>query len=449
MAVTNLGRRFLLWCANEHNDFRIPEILSIASLFKINLEWVEKNTTQPYVVVDVPSIDDIKKLMSRSTLVRSAYELWGMGPSKIEMYSQLRSLPTEFLKSYSKSSFCIRVETFCRTLTLAEKIRKIEEFDFLPLEGPINLKNPEETFLLLEYYSGDSRDVSRKPTHVSFGRLICHGQRDKITLLNLKDRKFIGNTSMDPQLSLIMANQGLVERNSLVFDPFVGSGSVLVAAAYFGAYIWGVDIDYKMLHGKAKPTRCQTKRREENESVALNLQQYDCGSRYMDVIVGDSSRSMWRDNVEFDSIITDPPYGVRESLEKVGKKTPDVPEIKQEYLKTHIPCKVNYKTHEMYTDLLNYAAKHLKIGGRLVYWLPVFFTSFSVESIPLHSCLELVSYSEQELAKYSKRYLITMTKVRHPEGESDVTKVKEFVSSFNKLSFLPTENSTCQTNDRD
>lgn len=39
---------------------------------------------------------------------------------------------------------------------------------------------------------------------------------------------------MDPQLSILMANQALVKPGHLVMDPFVGSGSLLVAAAKFG-----------------------------------------------------------------------------------------------------------------------------------------------------------------------------------------------------------------------
>lgn len=52
--------------------------------------------------------------------------------------------------------------------------------------------------------------------------------------ISLKTRKFIGNTSMDPQLSVLMANQALVEPGHLVLDPFVGTGSLLVPAAKFG-----------------------------------------------------------------------------------------------------------------------------------------------------------------------------------------------------------------------
>lgn len=60
---------------------------------------------------------------------------------------------------------------------------------------------------------------------------------------------------MDAQLSLLMANQARVREGDLCLDPFVGSGSLLIAAAHFGGYILGTDIDYLMLHAKTRPTR--------------------------------------------------------------------------------------------------------------------------------------------------------------------------------------------------
>lgn len=60
---------------------------------------------------------------------------------------------------------------------------------------------------------------------------------------------------MDPQLSLLMANQAQVRSSEVVLDPFVGTGSLLVAAAQFGAYVLGTDIDYLMLHARTRPSR--------------------------------------------------------------------------------------------------------------------------------------------------------------------------------------------------
>ena len=55
---------------------------------------------------------------------------------------------------------------------------------------------------------------------------------------------------MDPLLSLVMANQACVKKSSLVYDPFVGTGSLLIGAAHFGAVAAGADIDKSLLHGR-------------------------------------------------------------------------------------------------------------------------------------------------------------------------------------------------------
>jgi hypothetical protein len=49
---------------------------------------------------------------------------------------------------------------------------------------------------------------------------------------------------------------------------------------------------------------------------------------------------------------------------QVGKPIPE------EHRATHIPGTVSYGIAEVMTDLLNFAVKYLRKGGRLVYWLP-------------------------------------------------------------------------------
>lgn len=53
-------------------------------------------------------------------------------------------------------------------------------------------------------------------------------------LVDLKKRLYLGPTSLDPSLALIMANMGGVKRGHLAFDPFAGTASILVALAHFG-----------------------------------------------------------------------------------------------------------------------------------------------------------------------------------------------------------------------
>ena len=60
---------------------------------------------------------------------------------------------------------------------------------------------------------------------------------------------------MDPEISFAMSNMALVRPSSFVFDPFVGTGSLLVAAAKHGAFVAGTDIDYNCVHGVGKSSR--------------------------------------------------------------------------------------------------------------------------------------------------------------------------------------------------
>ena len=81
------------------------------------------------------------------------------------------------------------------------------------------------------------------------------------------------------------------------------------------------------------------------------------------------------------------PYGVREGGRKVGSSRPvpnPVPDdqyvfiiiivIKLElfYRKEgHISAVHSYNMSDIYSDLLDLAARYLVVGGRLVYWIPI------------------------------------------------------------------------------
>lgn len=44
-----------------------------------------------------------------------------------------------------------------------------------------------------------------------------------------------------------------VKKGDLVYDPFVGTGSILVAAAHFGAHTIGADIDIRVVRDGEQP----------------------------------------------------------------------------------------------------------------------------------------------------------------------------------------------------
>uniref|UniRef100_A0AAG5CWZ6 tRNA (guanine(10)-N(2))-methyltransferase TRMT11 n=1 Tax=Anopheles atroparvus TaxID=41427 RepID=A0AAG5CWZ6_ANOAO len=430
-------KKYVLWFAQEHVDFRQSEIASLMRLWNIQMNTTANhNPERPFWVVEMQNDDAARKLASRSMSLRCIFELWahsGQGlqcfHKQLQQYieSNHHSLAVHF---ETEKSFKITVETYNKHFTQDEKVAKIETMQYLPVTGPVNLKNPDVHFWYIEFWGMDPMQVPEQPHEVLFGRWVADGKRDMINEISLKKRKFIGNTSMDPQLSLLMANQALVRGGDLVFDPFAGSGSLLVAAAKFGAYVLGADIDYMIVHGKSKPTRVNQKVREKDESIYANLQQYGCGGLFVDVLIADFSRSIWSENIVLDSIITDPPYGIREATERIEFKTKRKTTVMTEDA-VHYPSTSPYQLCQMYKDLLQFSARHLKLGGRLVCWFPVLKKDYESNILPRHKCLQLVANSEQPLSGYSSRRLLTYEKILGNTDEEDafempVTVVENF-----------------------
>ncbi|XP_047369766.1 tRNA (guanine(10)-N2)-methyltransferase homolog isoform X1 [Vespa velutina] len=416
-------KKYLFWFAHEHINFRLPEMESIFYMFDIKLPSIS-NRDQPYWIVDISSEKIVHKIASRAVSLRFCLELWANGKNNEELHNNLKTYPIEQIKLYAdkEKSFKIIVETFCKHFSQGEKIQKIESFSYLPLQGPVKLKNPDTTLYYIEFYGLDPNEIPDKPYELFFGRWIADGQRDLIQKFSLKRRKFIGNTSMDPQLSLIMANQAQIKTGDIVLDPFVGTGSLLVAASHFGGYTLGTDIDFLMLHGRTRPTRIKQKIREKDENVAANMEQYGRSSYYIDVIISDFSYPLWKSDMFIDAIITDPPYGIRESTERIGTMKAN-PVIEEHQVSTHIPSKVEYGLPQIYKDLLNFAAKHLKITGRLVCWYPIFRDQYSSDQLPIHPCLQLIANSEQVLSNYTSRILLTYEKVKEPQETDDINSI--------------------------
>lgn len=230
---------------------------------------------------------------------------------------------------------------------------------------------------------------------------------------SLKNRSFLGPTSTDAELSLVMVNLGLICAGRLIWDPFVGSGSLLIASTHHGAICFGSDIDMQIISGK------------EGKSMRDNFEQYhlpfpelfcvDASAR------GASALSAFHLELDprtgafvspsqafFHAIVTDPPYGIRAGARKSGTtgRSADAAE-------TSHPMLLKYSGVEVMRDLLELAARVLVCGGRLVYLLPVDKNYVkNKHQLPSHPCLNLIADSglEQKLDRSWSRRLITMEK---------------------------------------
>ncbi|XP_063773357.1 tRNA (guanine(10)-N2)-methyltransferase homolog isoform X1 [Pseudophryne corroboree] len=417
---------FLKQAFPAHQLCTVHEIQSLISLYCGSCTNIQDNHVKsPFCVLSIPCEQVARKIMKRTVCAKSLFELWGHGRSLTDLQQSIQDYPLDKMDPYLQpnSTYKINIHSFNKALTQTEKLVKIDAMEFLPFKGRVSLQNAEHIFYVLEDYGPDPNSAPKEPLQIYFGRWIADGQRELIDSYSVKKRHFIGNTSMDAGLSFIMANHARVKPNDVVFDPFVGTGGLLVPCAHFGAYVCGTEIDYNTVHGRGKATRMNQKWRGPDENIRANLRQYGLEKHYLDVLVSDASKPIWRKAPLFDAIITDPPYGIRESTRKTGTqkeimKTDQFPE-------SHVPVQLTYHLSDIFLDLLNFAAVFLVVGGRLVYWLPVYRPEYSEEVVPRHPCLKLISNCEQMLSSHTSRRLITMEKVKEFEDKDRYAHLEE------------------------
>lgn len=385
----------------------------------------------------------LKKILERSVCAKFVIHLWAAADSQSNLNELVKQSRWTYLPENCdiKRSFKFSVYCFGKKVTQESKTEKIESMDFLPFDGPIIMKNPDNIFYLVEYYGLGLSNKPTEPLKIFFGKWLSNGNRKAYEDFSLKTRKFISNTSMDPLFSIMMANLALVKPNDIIVDPFVGSGSILIGAANMGAYVLGTDIDFLLLHGQTRSSRAAVKERDPNESILTNFNQYKLESKYLDVIVADASKELWS-NFEFDAIITDPPYGIRENSQKVGTyRNYTIPE---ELADQHIPSKVHYSLENIVDDLFNFSLKNLKLGGRLVFWLPKYRSNNLDESIPKHSSFNLISFAVQQLAQNVDRILVCYEMI---DKKGVIVELPDSIKTF-RSTFLTNTGKTLSLKDK-
>ncbi len=106
------------------------------------------------------------------------------------------------------------VDSFGRSVDVAYQRKTINQFSFMKLNKPVKLDNPEMVYVVQEDYGyfadrPDAPDMSEL-RHIYMGVLLATGNRSIVQRYDVKKRRYLGTTTMDAELSLVMANQALV-----------------------------------------------------------------------------------------------------------------------------------------------------------------------------------------------------------------------------------------------
>ena len=418
-------------------DFRMctfDSALSLASLKPSNV-YARSNfhMLRPYLPAKFPSIEAAGRVSECCSLIKYIGVVVGEGKNFEECLDSLsvRRWPKEIgtREETDKHSWKIDVETFGRRWTREERsgmVRRLAEK--LRREGPVRMKDPQLEFTLIHEYQvgvegdpvgstcggdggggggGGSEDAQPPPRVPAVCPIRCYVVvkvtrdclRRNLSKHHLTKRPFLGPTSMDNEVAHMMCTGGMVKKNDVVFDPFVGTGSILFTATTRGAYTVGSDIDMKILRGNS-----------EGENIFANFDKFELPRP--EIVRGDSSdwSGGWCGKIEgyFDAIITDPPYGIRAGARRSGLKDYTRPyTIKSR--EDHIPATHGYEVGDVMADLLSLSARTLKVGGYLVYLIPTLL-DFTPSDLPTHPLLSLEWCCYQPLQLTMGRRMIVMRK---------------------------------------
>jgi tRNA (guanine10-N2)-methyltransferase len=395
-------------------------------ILEMDSSWSRRATTTDTMT--------ISSILSRCVLVRRIIELWGTKPGttieetaqNVQQWIQQPKEENQLGHTLHDNSCNPPTQTWKITIhTLGAKYTRQEQdamrlqFAFLQLPGKVQMKQPDHEFILIREMELDptgnplyprhglhgtmnKENDTRLPLAAYFGRVLWSRDKNSMEQYDLKKRAYLGPTSMDAELSFVMANLGQVQKGTVVLDPFVGTGSILVSCALRGAYCVGTDIDIRVLRGK------------NDGNIYSNFSQFQLPRP--EVIRSDNAiyhRHFRSSEPWVDTIITDPPYGIRAGARKSGSRLDQPRPVLEENRHDHIAQTRPYNVADVMADLLDVAARVLVMGGRLVYVIPSFASDFDIsKDLPQHDCLELVHLSFQPFTLELGRRMVTMRKIK-------------------------------------
>ncbi|CAB38506.2 tRNA (guanine-N2-)-methyltransferase catalytic subunit Trm11 [Schizosaccharomyces pombe] len=414
---------YLLHLASTHAHFHLPELETLAKIENVEFWLIPKSeylnvafksdksrnqalfshaikefqdsispndaTTQnPFMLAVVNSNEDARRWIRRSIFCKGIYEIYCIGDSFTRLHEKMKELnPAPWDSFKHNSSYKFTFETFGTRRTMKEQLSIISDFEYMQLQGPVSMHNPQHVFTVLE-----NRRNNVEGPKVYFGHWCGSGSRDAIDTFDLKQRSYIGITSFDAELSLVTAQMAMAAPGKLIYDPFVGTGSFLYTCSFFGAHTLGSDIDGRQMRGK------------NGRSIKSNFRQYKLSPFFLDTFTGDVTNCPLRKNLLLDAIVCDPPYGVRAGAKKIAKCSQRPPK-ESSSTGNHYPKLEQYQISDMVYDIICFASDRLVDGGRLVLWLPTITEEYGIDDIPSHPYLSLIYNSIQPFTHWSRRLL--------------------------------------------
>ena len=322
----------------------------------------------PSVIQRLPSVlrpDQWSEVATRCIGCRGVFQIVGEGSDLNSCIEHVGRLSDEDVLRLIHDSWSMQIKLIGRSERLhpTERRRRIEAFrDVLKaLEyRKVQLNKPSCELILLEDHRREQHNVEVMDTfEAQYVWLLLkvrlpntQSAKNLAERSDVKKRAFIHTTTMASDRALLMAHLGNVGPNTKVLDPFCGSGGLLLACSLIGASCVGGDIDVDLLNHQNKPVGSPASSGRINrgvEKVSYKDSFIELGLEPPILLKGaditeDSSVNSYlsaNNGLMYDAIVTDPPYGIRETQSQLN-------------------------SDELFVRLCAVAQKVLKTQGRLV-----------------------------------------------------------------------------------
>ncbi|KAG5180086.1 S-adenosyl-L-methionine-dependent methyltransferase [Tribonema minus] len=353
----------------------------------------------------LPDPDAATAVAARCVCVRALHHVWAHGQDYADCGARASTAiaaDDDRVARMGDGSWCARVRHFgaggggkygraMRSPPHREEHAVLAHFAPLltRVPGPISLSAPAHTLYVM---SGDF-DVGEG---AAAGALLTRqlGAGFDFNPYALDRRAFLSTTTMDHEVSFVMANHAQVRAGDAVLDPFAGSGGLLLAAAALGAGVTvGIETDARLRYHQLAANF------EQARVVPLTALVHG------DMASAEAQAAALRANggAPFDAVLTDPPYGKRAN--EARALTPQAAGL------------------DAITALLRLSAASgvLRVGGRVVCFAPTTADCGDVAPhLPSHAALRLESAARQPLSSALARWLLTYVKERDAASGEDV-----------------------------
>ena len=411
------GGKYLVWFGHNNSYFncRFLELESLANHFGVSIDTLYHGkrpsplSVDPFAVVNLPSDIVAKQICDQSVLIRYIADLWGSGPNDESVITAVRhNVPREAWNSHFISKpFSYKVIGY--GIQYTDKQRRDRMHAFTPLfYGPekVNLKSPVTNLIIIDQFEAlnlfptgtrdEQNPVLPRLILTFYGRIVCRSStsppRSKYILT---ERPILGPTSLDNDLAFMMGNIAQVSTGKFVYDPFCGTGGLMIASAALRGVCFGSDIDVRVLRGEFVSYIHKQVSENQSKDIFENFKYYNLP--VPEIMAMDNSHTSFcktRDSL-FDVVLTDPPYGVRAGAKKIGQKSPHHVVDRDSYY----PQMLGYAPDEVNTDLLSISSTLLLSNGFLVFLL-------HIELMDLFSEEELEQLRSQSRGAGATRVLV-------------------------------------------